>query len=117
MREITRRLVDVALLVLLVCVTAAASAPAAPAPFVVENADRSVTVDHSIGRKNQYPADAWPSDSPRHRRFEFCFDLSSGASMCIPVTAADYQRYQIGERIRLHQQVGQLAVITDPRKD
>jgi hypothetical protein len=116
MRDTARRLADAGLLALLVCSTAVASTPAGPAPFVVENADWSASVDHALTRKNHYPP-GWAPDSPAHQRWEFCFDQSNGAWTCIPVSSADYQRFSVGERIRLHQQAGQLAVITNPRKD
>ncbi|MFC4066762.1 hypothetical protein [Actinoplanes subglobosus] len=117
MRDATRRLADAGLLTLLVGSTTVASAPAGPAPFVVTNADGTASVDHPLTRKNHYPPGVWSPQSPWHQRWEFCFDQAGGGWTCLPVSSTDYQRYRVGDRVRLHQQVGRLAVITDPRKD
>lgn len=74
-----------------------------PSPYVSENPDSSTTLDYPISRKNYYPVDG---------RWEFCFDEPSGSWVCIPVSADDYQRYDVGDRITLRQDVGKLAVIS-----
>jgi hypothetical protein len=114
------RTVPVAILAVLLAAcdpTATASpgpAGGPPAPYVSNHPDLSVTLDHPITRKNHYPPGTWSKDSPEHERWEFCFDETSGSWSCIPVTAEDYQRYNIGDRVTLRQEAGQLAVIGSP---
>lgn len=117
MGNVISRTVPVALLAALLagCDPAVTASPGPadgpPAPYVSEHPDLSTTLDHPITRKNHYPPGVWSPDTPEHERWEFCFDQPDGGWSCIPVSAEDYQRYTVGDRITLRQEAGKLAVI------
>lgn len=82
-----------------------------PGPYVSEHPDRSVTLDHPVTSKTHYPPNPPGDLSPGHKRWEFCFDPTDSGWMCIPVSAEDYRRHEVGDRVLLRQEVGKVAVI------
>ncbi len=81
----------------------------APAPSVSEDADGTTYINETIWKKNYSPLGSWAGQTAP--RWEFCFEFTNGDWTCVPVSATDYKRFNVGDRIVLHQHVGELADI------
>ncbi|GIM88799.1 hypothetical protein [Paractinoplanes toevensis] len=91
--------------------TARSAGTEGPSVYMSEGSDGTAAVDSWITQKNHYP----PGSVGDADRWEFCFDSADGGWTCLPVSEADYNRFEPGDRVQARQRVGQLASVEEIR--
>jgi hypothetical protein len=116
-RHLNRGLLAVAVLAGVLAVTSADHGivtdhdPAAPA-YSEDPVTGEFRTTEPIGRKEHLA----PRPPDGLEAWYFCFDHLDGGWTCVPVSAADFRRYRVGEHVTLRQRIGELAQLTPGKR-